>query len=386
MKTRNFLCIFALILAAFNLRPGITSVSPVLHTLTDQLQMNSATASLLTSIPLVCIGFCSLLAGRLSQRYGLEKIITVFIFIIGLSTFLRLFTGHPISLLMTSLLIGSGIGIVSPLISGFIKKYFPETASSMIGLYSTSMVVGASIAIGLTAPLQHVFNGSWKGALGFWSIFALLALPFWFAVTKRSKTIIQTTVQNKHASLPFNNKQAWLLTSFVGLVGFLFYCFTAWMPAIVESRGWSASFAGLTGTVFMAAQLPATILLPVLLKKIPSRRVWIIVFTVSEIIGLSILCFTNITPIITGIFFGIGGGGLVSLTLLLPIDQTASPAEASTWSAMSQSVGYMIGAIGPILIGSLHDLVGSFTPTLYLLLFIAFIVIILGWRLTRVPR
>ncbi|MEC2078554.1 CynX/NimT family MFS transporter, partial [Metabacillus fastidiosus] len=129
MKTRNFLFILALVLAAFNLRPGITSVSPVLHTLTDQLQMSSAAVSLLTSIPLICIGFCSLLAGRLAQRYGIEKTITIFIFIIGISTFLRFFANHSVSLLITSLLIGAGIGIVSPLISGFIKKYFPKKVS-----------------------------------------------------------------------------------------------------------------------------------------------------------------------------------------------------------------------------------------------------------------
>ncbi|MGG0857126.1 CynX/NimT family MFS transporter [Metabacillus fastidiosus] len=382
MKTRNFLFILALVLAAFNLRPGITSVSPVLHTLTDQLQMSSAAVSLLTSIPLICIGFCSLLAGRLAQRYGIEKTITIFIFIIGISTFLRFFANHSVSLLITSLLIGAGIGIVSPLISGFIKKYFPKKVSLIIGLYSTSMVIGASVAIGLTTPIQHLFNNSWKSGLGSWSIFAIVALPFWFVITKRAGTTEETTVNNQAASLPLKNKQAWLLTSFVGLVGFLFYCFTAWMPAIVEDRGWSASFAGLTGTVFMSAQLPATILLPLLLKKIPSRRVWITVFALSELISLFLLCFTNVTPIVAGAFFGIGGGGLVSLTLLLPIDKTSSPAEASTWSAMTQAVGYMIGAIGPILMGLLHDLAGSFIPTLYLLIVIVCIVIILGWRLT----
>ncbi|MEC2078507.1 CynX/NimT family MFS transporter, partial [Metabacillus fastidiosus] len=249
-------------------------------------------------------------------------------------------------------------------------------------LYSTSMVIGASVAIGLTTPIQHLFNNSWKSGLGSWSIFAIVALPFWFVITKRAGTTEETTVNNQAASLPLKNKQAWLLTSFVGLVGFLFYCFTAWMPAIVEDRGWSASFAGLTGTVFMSAQLPATILLPLLLKKIPSRRVWITVFALSELISLFLLCFTNVTPIVAGAFFGIGGGGLVSLTLLLPIDKTSSPAEASTWSAMTQAVGYMIGAIGPILMGLLHDLAGSFIPTLYLLIVIVCIVIILGWRLT----
>jgi MFS transporter, CP family, cyanate transporter len=61
----------------------------------------------------------------------------------------------------------------------------------------------------------------------------------------------------------------------------------------------------------------------------------------------------------------------------------SSPMEASTWSAMTQAIGYMIGAVGPFIIGFLHDYLGSFVPTLYLLIIIGFIVILLGWKITK---
>ncbi len=164
--------------------------------------------------------------------------------------------------MITALLIGAGIGVVSPLISGFIKSYFPEKAASMIGIYSTSMVVGASIAIGFTNPLQALLNNLWKNGLAFWSIFALFAVPIWIVVLKHTQHLINKSSQKKTASLPFKNKEAWLLTAFVGLVILLFYCFTACLPAIIEEKGYSPSFAGLIGTISMLAQLPATLLLP----------------------------------------------------------------------------------------------------------------------------
>lgn len=338
--------------------------------------MSSTSASLLTSIPLLCIGFCSLFAGRLANRYQSEKVITIFIACIGIATFLRFFTNSPVYLLITALFIGAGIGIVSPLMSGFIKSYFPDKVPFMISMYSTSMVVGASIAIGLTTPIRNLFNDSWKIGLGFWFVFALIAVPLWFMVFKHPHTLKDKTSQQRKASLPIKNKQAWLLTSFVGIVILLFYCFAAWLPAIVEEKGYASSYAGFIGTLSMLAQLPATLLLPFLLKGIPSRRFWITFFTLSEIVGLALLSFTNITPIVSSICLGIGGGGLVSLTLLLPI-------EASTWSAMTQAIGYMIGAVGPFVIGLLYDYTGSFLPTLYLLIAIGFIVIILGWKITK---
>ncbi|UYP09589.1 MFS transporter [Priestia megaterium] len=386
MVNRNKLFLFALILAAFNLRPGLTSVSPVLHGVTKDLGMSSTLASLLTSIPLVCFGFCSLFAGRLANRYQPEKMITLAITCIGIATFLRAFTNSSIYLLITALLIGAGIGVVSPLLSGFIKSHFPDKAASMISIYSTSMVVGASISIGLTTPLQHWFNHSWKNGLAFWSILALLAIPLWLMVIKQSRVPASNFSQKTKASLPLKNKKAWLLTSFVGIVTLLFYCFAAWLPAIVEEKGWTPAFGGLVGTIAMIAQLPATLLLPSLLKVLPSRRFWITTFTLSIIIGLSLLCFTNVTPIVSSICLGVGAGGLVSLTLLLPLDMASSPMEASTWSAMTQAIGYMIGAVGPFIIGFLHDYLGSFVPTLYLLIIIGFIAILLGWKITKPAR
>ncbi|MEM4998680.1 MFS transporter [Priestia megaterium] len=383
MVNRNKLFLFALILAAFNLRPGLTSVSPVLHGITKDLGMSSTLASLLTSIPLLCFGFCSLFAGRLANRYQPEKMITFAITCIGIATFLRAFTNSSIYLLITALLIGAGIGVVSPLLSGFIKSHFPDKAASMIGIYSTSMVVGASISIGLTTPLQHWFNNSWKNGLAFWSILALLAIPLWLMVIKQSRIPVSNFSQKTKASLPLKNKKAWLLTSFVGIVTLLFYCFAAWLPAIVEEKGWTPAFGGLIGTIAMISQLPATLLLPSLLKVLPSRRFWITTFTLSIIIGLSLLCFTNVTTIVSSICLGVGAGGLVSLTLLLPLDMASSPLEASTWSAMTQAIGYMIGAVGPFIIGFLHDYLGSFVPTLYLLIIIGFIAILLGWKITK---
>lgn len=346
--------------------------------------MSSASASLLTSIPLLCFGFCSLFAGHLASRYQSEKTITFFLVFIGVVTFSRVFTNSSLYLLTTALLIGAGIGIVSPLLSGFIKSHFPEKAASMIGIYSTSMVVGASISIGLTTPLQHLLNNSWKNGLAFWSILALFAVPLWFMVIKHSQT--HTASQKRNTSLPLKNKKAWLLTSFVGLVTLMFYCFTAWLPAIVEEKGWTSTFGGLVGTIAMIAQLPATLLLPSLLKVLPTRRLWITIFTLSVMTGLALLCFTNVTPIVSGISLGVGSGGLVSLTLLLPIDKASSPMEASTWSAMTQAIGYIIGAVGPFIIGFLHDFLGSFVPTLYLLILLGFIVMFLGWKITKPPH
>jgi MFS transporter, CP family, cyanate transporter len=72
------------------------------------------------------------------------------------------------------------------------------------------------------------------------------------------------------------------------------------------------------------------------------------------------MIYLSIHPWIASIFLGVGAGILFSLNLLLPIDATTNAQEAASWSAMIQSVGFVISAIGPIILGWIHDATGSF--------------------------
>ncbi len=52
------------------------------------------------------------------------------------------------------------------------------------------------------------------------------------------------------------------------------------------------------------------------------------------------------------------------LDQLLPIDMTGDAQEAASWAAMTQSVGYVIGSMGPILLGWMHDATNSFSTAI----------------------
>ncbi|GED69358.1 hypothetical protein BRE01_30600 [Brevibacillus reuszeri] len=50
----------------------------------------------------------------------------------------------------------------------------------------------------------------------------------------------------------------------------------------------------------------------------------------------------------------------IPANLLLPMDATTSGAEAASWTAMNQSVGYVMSAAGPIMLGWIQDVTGDF--------------------------
>lgn len=61
---------------------------------------------------------------------------------------------------------------------------------------------------------------------------------------------------------------------------------------------------------------------------------------------------------------GIGSGGGFILALSFIGLRTGSAHQTAQLSGMTQSVGYLLSACGPVAIGALHDVAGGWPPAL----------------------
>lgn len=114
----------ALVLAAINLRPGITSFAPLIERIAHELNLSRSLISLTTALPVLLMGLLAPLAPRLAVRFGLERTISLCLGLIGLALMLRLLGDDPVILIGTAAMVGAGIAVAGPLLSGFIKRYF----------------------------------------------------------------------------------------------------------------------------------------------------------------------------------------------------------------------------------------------------------------------
>jgi len=350
---------------SLNLRPSITSVGPLLDIIQTDLGMSGVTASLLTALPVFCMGLFSILAIKLNKRLGMEKSLLIAMSLIFVATFLRMFVHNSFLLFATALFSGIGIGIAGPLITGFIKKYFPNN-HSLMGVYSVSMVIGAAVASSLSVPTYQRMNESWQHALGFWSI---LAVPAFLLLIPLLNKAEKSTDSLPISALFVKNKRVTLFMLFFGCMAAIFYSLTAWLAPIVQSMGFSYSQSGLILTLFTVIQIPISFLIPILVSKTGNRKVWLLVCSLSEIIGILILLL-HYSPWVATVFLGIGAGGLFPLALLLPIQEAKNIEETVSWSAMMQFGGYLLGALGPAFIGLTIDIFDNFVPALVGLLII----------------
>lgn len=375
---KKFYLLFAIFIAALNLRPIITSVAPLLGTLRSDLGMSGLTASLLTTFPVLCMGLFAPVATALRDRLGLERTVFTALVLITGATALRGIVSSVTILVISALVGGIGISLAGPLLSGFIKKYFP-TKPGIVSIYSASMTVGAAIASAFSIPIYNRSNQSLTLTLSCWAILGVIALFVW-SVFLRNRANKESLVRSK---LPIRNKRAILLTLFFGLMASMFYSVTAWISPIAHSFGYSAASSAMLLTIFTIIQIPVSLTIPGLVAKFGKRRFFLIFCSVSEFIGIVILLL-HLPMLPAVIFLGIGAGGLFPLALMLPIVETNTSEEAGAWSAMSQCGGYIIGAMGPLLIGAIYDHSGTFNAALLAMLVI--IVAMIGVQLLITGR
>jgi CP family cyanate transporter-like MFS transporter len=376
--------LLVLFFSSLNLRSAITSISPLVETIQQELGMNRSLVSLLVSIPVVCMGLFAPLASHLAVRRGIERSLVLFLFLIGLGTVVRTLLPSTLLLLSATILVGVGIAVVGPLLSGFVKKHFPDRFEIALGIYIIGMSIGAALAAGTTVPLRSLFGGSWEMALSLWGMPAFLALLFWWPVMIRLRGGHPPAPADAAlGKLPWRNRRAWLLVILFGTQSGLYYSVVAWLAPFAMSRGMSEAEAGSLMMVFSMFSIPCGLILPHLMRLFGNRRKpWLIGSALTLLAGL--LCMIvpwSVNPWIYTSFLGIGLGALFNVMLILPLDETDNPYEANAWSSMMQGGGYVLSGLIPVLAGFIRDRSGDFGATLAFMITVCLVLLFFSFFL-----
>lgn len=366
-KSALGLMVLAILLVSVNLRPAISSIGPLLDTIRADLDLTSSQVSLLTSVPVFCMGLFAPLAIVFNRKLGLKASVAILVAAIGGFTVLRgIFPTYPV-LLISAFFIGTAIAIISPLLSAMIKRNFPTRTASLIGVYSFGMGLGATMAAGLTGIFYSI--AGWPIALASWGLLAIAAIILWLRVEELEADASQIPVQGMAVVSPLKNKRAWYMLAFFGLQSSLFFSTITWLAPIAIEKGLSIVLAGAVLTVVSIVGIIGNITLPLLLEKWPSRHLWILVSISSGTIGILLLMFASVSFIwLAAVFLGVTLGGLFPLALMMPLDENSSADDVNSWTAMIQSGGYIISATTPFAIGILYDRFQNHLITLSLLL------------------
>jgi CP family cyanate transporter-like MFS transporter len=374
---RTGLLLLAVLLVASNLRIGVTSLGALLDQVHHATGMSGATASSLTSLPVVCFAVVGATGMALARRVGVHRGIAVAMVMLAAGLTVRVVAGSPLLVLGTLLACG-GIALANVLLPAVVKEHFPHRVGPVTGAYSAVLSGGAALGAAATVPIADA-AGSWRAGLGIWAVLAVVALLAWAPYCRDP----DHTGRGQRGPSLWRSPTAWACTVVFATQSIAAYVVMSWLPSVYLDAGFSHSESGLLLAVSILVGVPVFFVVPTLATRLPSQGHLMAVL--SLLMGAGFLGLW-LAPAggawLWAVLLGIGGG-IFPVVLTLFSLRGADAAATAALSSMGQSIGYLIGAAGPLTVGLLRDATGSWSLPLALLVGLSLLQVPIGYAAGR---
>jgi MFS transporter, CP family, cyanate transporter len=363
--------VVAIVVIAIALRPGIASIGPVLPLISREFSLSHATASLLTTIPTLLMGLLALPTPWLARRFGRNGVLLASLVLLFVSMAARAFAPNVSVLLLTTAGVGAGIATSGTLFAGIIKARFPTKGGDDDEHLSQAKNNATSHAVrfvsGNRAALAALVVAAASSRLSHTRIASAAKIAI-------SATGLQIPVPIRHPFDPFAPANAAIgpvAAAETVVLNASEVALLSWTSPIYLEQGLSAASAGLVVATYTVA---FTVAIPMFgsLSQAHDRRGWLAACAAlagAGTLGLALAPLLMPHVWIGIAAFGLGGGFTLGMTL--PLDSVHSADDVNTWNAFVMTVGYLIAAAGPLLVGSLRDVTGTFRAPIWLLFIVA---------------
>jgi CP family cyanate transporter-like MFS transporter len=367
---RDALWLCAVVVIGVNLRPLLTSISPLMTTIRDATGLSFYGASLLTSLPVVAMGIGAFGAGALTRSIGETRGVALGLLAIAFACGARWAATSGTALLATAALAGVGVAAIQALLPAVMKQRFPARVPLAMGVFSASIMGGGGLGARMS-PWVSAAMGSWHAGLAMWALPACVALICWLSLNFRaSRKIAPRIAPGNAVTVPlWRKRRAWTLGLYFGIVNGGYTTLVAWLPAFYQQRGVSVADSGSLLAWMTVFQAASALLLPLAAAPFRDRRPWLALGLSAQFAGLlGLILWPDAAPLVWVGVAGAGLGGTFSLTLVTAMDHSADHRVAGRLVAFTQGVGFAVAAIAPTLAGGLRAMSGSFTTTWVMLL------------------
>ncbi|MGW4461246.1 MFS transporter [Micromonospora sp. NPDC004704] len=372
-------------LLAFNLRPLVTSAPPVFNELQQQFGLSAVGLSFLAAAPVACFGLFAVAAVPLARRLGEGGAITLALAVLATGV---LFRGAYDGVLVYPATIASaaGIAILNVLVLTTIRRRDPARTGTLIGIYLSTLYLGAAAGSGASIPVYEWSNGSLLVTLGIWSLPALLTMFVWLPQLRtRRHTEIARAPKIDWQIL--RQRFAWQVTLFMGLQSAIYYAMLSWLPTILQDRGLGPQEAGYLTSLLNLAGLATAWAFPVVADRLKSQRSLV---AVAVVLGATAIAGVTFAPLATAAYWcllmGLALGGALGLATYFSVTRSESPEATAVLTSVSQTLGYVLALVGPLLVGLLHSVSGRWSIPVAVLLGVMGLELLAGLAAARPYR
>ena len=377
----RLMALAAIALIALNLRTAVSSLSPVVGFIQQEIALPVIAIGFLGLAAPLAFAFASSLSTRPAKRFGVELMLLVTVLAIIFGNLIRALAFDAGSLFAGSMLSLLGMGIGNVLLPVMVRRYFPTRIGAISAVYITLTSVSATIGSLFAVPVADA--AGWRFSLGQWALFACLALIPLIPLLRNNRP--PEEVNAARARLPvWKSPTAIAIGAVQGMTAVFGYVSFAWLPLLLaEHTGASEFAAGSLLALFAIMGLPVSLIVPILASKYPATQSWIVFFsaTVGALGALGIL-FQAPVLWIWVILLGLGPT-MFPLALTLFNLRSRSQQTVLAVSSFGQGVSYSLATVVVVVVGILREVTGNWQAALWLMFAIAIASSLAGVQLAK---
>jgi CP family cyanate transporter-like MFS transporter len=405
------LALLGVLLVALSLRTPVAAMSPILDRIGADIPLDAFALGLIGAAPPLAFAASGLMAPTIARRIGLEQALLASLVAMALGHLARALAPEPVTLTLGTVLALLGVGVGNVLLPPVVRRYFPDRVGLVTSLYATLLSISTAIPALVAVPVADA--AGWRMSLAMWLLVSLVAAVPWVAVllerrptasepvppaaeAERTGPIELGAIELGDAQAAgteaaiahrppssrlgvrmLRSPTAWAIGVIFGSSSLGAYASFAWLPQLlVDHAGASEAQAGALLALYAFMGFPAGLIVPVVAARFPrGAAAMAMLGAVFFVIGYLGLLLAPASASVLWVASAGLGPLLFPLALVLINLRSSTPQSTVALSGFVQTVGYILGAVGPFVVGLLHDATGGWTVPLVFLL--AVVVLIL---------
>ncbi|RFB18848.1 MFS transporter [Bacillus sp. HNG] len=399
-----WMIVFVTFLAFLAVQGGRLAFGAFVEPWEQDLHMDRATTSLISTISFVIYGLSQPFIGRFIDRYGARLILSISTFIVGISFFFITFVTQPWQLFVLYSLVSVGVGGASNVAGTvLIMNWFNKKRGLALGIMEAGFGFGQMLLV--PGSLMLILWFDWRTTifiLGALLIVIVFPVVFFFLrnhpdekemeplggkINEKEESETEPVKKSVSLKVLFKMRQFWFLMLPFAVCGFTTTgLMDTHLIPLSHHHGFSATVTGTAVSILAACNIVGILLSGVIIDYWSSRKLLVFIyFTRALSIGILVYSHNTVLLLIFAAIFGFVDFATVAPTQLLLTQyfKNYSIGFIVGCLSLSHQIGSALGAYIPGLLYSNH---GNYELSLYISILIVLAAAIMNLLLPEPNR
>ena len=348
---RTFTSLGLIWLTAFNLRVILFAIPPSLPAMRADLGLSYLATGSITSVAVLALGAASIPGALLATRFGARRLVSICTAGLALCGIAIILPPGQFWVFAGSALLTLAIAIAQPPLAVLIRRWFPTAITRASNFYANGLLMGNVLGSSLSPYISHVIG--WRWLFVVWAAVAGLGALLWMRFTPSDRGTAPAVDLGK----VLRDVRVWRVAALFTFQNVVYYTVATWTSFLLP--GHSASDIATTYLFLNFFPILPLFALGFLRWQYALSTPFYVLSGALSVAG-SIGLLLGLTDFVRPLVFmvGLGCAAAFVASLALPPLMATDESEASTYSAVMYTAGYLLAFAGPLSAGLLVDATG----------------------------